>query len=69
MKISVYKSDWMVLLNTVARPDRHLTRHLSRVAKLIPVCVIYAALGNSVFSFDTKKYAIGNKFEINMAFD
>ena len=64
MNIPVYKSNWMVLLNTVARPDRHLTRHISRVVKLIPVYVIYAALGSSVFSFDTKKIQLGIKLKL-----
>ena len=37
-------------------------------AKLIPVYMIYAALGNSVFSFEIKNMQIGHKFDINMAF-
>jgi len=54
----------MVLLNSVVSPDRHLTRNISRVVKLIPVYVIYAALGSSVFSFDTKNMQLGIKLKL-----
>ncbi len=37
-------------------------------SKLIPLYMIYAALGNSVYYFEAKNMQFGHKFDINMVF-
>jgi len=48
------------------RKDAKRKLYCDRRAKFILVYTMYAALDNSVFSFETKNMQFGHKFDINM---